>query len=76
MQLSERPPVRRDPRDAFDYPNLFDGRTWRLKPSDYGGRTQEQAYNVIRQTAWRRGLKAMIEFDGDDLLIQAKERTK
>lgn len=71
MQLAERPPVKRDPRDAFDYPSLFDGRSWRLTPASYGGRTQRQAYNVIRQTAWRRGLGFVIEFDGDDLIVQA-----
>lgn len=74
MQLAERPPVRRDPREAFDYQTLFDGRSWRIKPNHRPGRTREQAYNVIRHMARRRGLKCVIEFDGDDLVVQATRR--
>lgn len=72
MQLATRPPIKRHPREAFDYHTLFNGSAWRVEREDMGGRSPEQSYNLIRQAAWRRGLRAFVEFDGDALIVQAQ----
>jgi transposase len=76
MTLSERPPRKRDRRERLPYDQLFDGRSWLLETKDYGGRSQVKIYNLIRQAAWRRGLKVAVEFDEKKLIVQAAVAAK
>jgi hypothetical protein len=71
MQLSTRPPRKRHRLATIDYSLIFNGQPWRLDQRDYQGRSQNRVYDLVRQAAWRRKLNVTIEFDGDDLIVQA-----